>query len=116
LGVTYKPGTSTLRRSLPLEIVDLLMKKGARVAVYDPKADYDELAAKPEFAVSPNIEKLSNGADMLLLLTEWPDFRAFDWTGIPSKMKRPIFFDTKNFLSEREMTDQGFHYYVVGRQ
>ncbi|MEI9477665.1 MAG: UDP binding domain-containing protein, partial [Deltaproteobacteria bacterium] len=68
------------------------------------------------FAVSPGIEKLSNGADMLLLLTEWPDFRAFDWSDTPSKMRRPIFFDTKNFLSEREMTGHGFQYYVVGRR
>ena len=55
LGLTYKPGTSTLRRSLPLEIVNQLVEKSANVRVYDPKADYSELSSEPNFIIVKSI-------------------------------------------------------------
>jgi len=52
---------------------------------------------------------------MLVLLTEWKEFKDYDWKDIPQKMKRPIFFDTKNFLDEKTMVSKGFKYYSIGR-
>ena len=97
LGITYKPGTSTLRRSLPLEIIELLINKGANVSVYDPKADYSETTIK--LNVMKDIESLSMNIDMLLLLTEWNEFLSFDWNKIINNMRKNYFFDTKNYLS-----------------
>jgi UDPglucose 6-dehydrogenase len=115
LGATYKPGTSTLRRSLPLEIINLFIDKGFKVKVYDPKANFDELTFKPEFLIAPSIEGVSNSVDILVLLTEWEEFKNYDWKNIPYKMRNPIFFDTKNFLDEKKMTSNGFKYYSIGR-
>ena len=115
LGLTYKPGTSTLRRSLPLEIVNLLVERKALVKVYDPKADYSELNTKPEFKISKSIEEVSTDVDMLILLTEWEDFKNYSWENVLKKMNTRYFFDTKNFLNENEMKNYGFHYYSIGR-
>ena len=116
LGLTYKPGTSTLRRSLPLEIVSLLVDKGATVRSYDPKADYSELKNNQMFMIETTIEDLSIDADMLVLLTEWPAFKEFDWSTIKNRMKTPAIFDTKNFLNREELKESGFNYYSIGRK
>ena len=116
LGLTYKPGTSTLRRSLPLEIVNLLIDKGATVRSYDPKADYSELKNNQMFMIETTIEDLSIDADMLVLLTEWPAFKEFDWSTIKNRMKTPAIFDTKNFLNREELKESGFNYYSIGRK
>jgi UDPglucose 6-dehydrogenase len=115
LGLTYKPGTSTLRRSLPLEIAGRLVREGARVSAYDPKADYEELGSPPAFHVAKSIAETAKDADMLVLLTEWEDFRQFDWSSIIGEMKRPIFFDAKNCLDEDRMKKMGFRYISLGR-
>ena len=115
LGLTYKPGTSTLRRSLPLEIAGRLVQEGARVSAYDPKADYEELGSPPAFHVAKSIAETAKDADMLVLLTEWEDFRQFDWSSIIGEMKRPIFFDAKNCLDEDRMKKMGFRHISLGR-
>ena len=115
LGLTYKPGTSTLRRSLPLEIAKSLMGRGAKVKLFDPKADYSELASADEFTIAKSIEAVSLSADALVLLTEWEEFKTYDWQGIPQKMAGRVFLDTKNFLNEKDMVGLGFRYYSVGR-
>ena len=115
LGMTYKPGTSTLRRSLSLEIADLLVEKKARIKVYDPKADFSELGSKSDLTISQTIEDVAAGTEALVLLTEWQDFRECDWARVSNQMKTPNFFDTKNFLSESAMVNSGFQYYSIGR-
>ena len=115
LGLTYKPGTSTLRRSLPLEIVDLLINEGVIVKVFDPKADYAELSFEPQFIITKSIEELSENTDIIVLLTEWPEFKEFDWESISSKMNTSLFFDTKNFLNRDKMKTIGFEYYSIGK-
>jgi len=115
LGLTYKPGTSTLRRSLPLEIAEILILKNVTVKVYDPKADFGELDEKPNFVIEPNIEALARETDGLILLTEWSEFRQYNWERIPGTMRNPVFFDTKNYLDESVMRSAGFIYYAVGR-
>ncbi len=114
LGVTYKPGTSTLRRSLPLEIVDLLIKGCSEICVFDPKADYSELSAKPRFMVAKGIAEAADSADMLVLMTEWKEFQEFNWADAVRKMRRPVFFDTKNFLDRETMQSNGFEYHCIG--
>ena len=103
LGLTYKPGTSTLRRSLPLEIVNLLIDRKANAKVYDPKADYGELGPELRFKVASSIKDAAEGADILILLTEWPNFKAYDWQHLPQLMRQPFLLDTKNVLNEDQM-------------
>lgn len=115
LGLTYKPGTSTLRRSLPLEIVNLFQSKKADIKVYDPKADYSELTVKPDFEITKNIDEAATKSDILILLTEWEEFKNYDWSSAANLMKNKIFFDTKNVLNESKMKNFGFNYYSTGR-
>jgi UDPglucose 6-dehydrogenase len=115
LGLTYKPGTSTLRRSLPMEITQILVAKGAKVTVHDPKADYNEIGGASLFSTTENIEEAARQADALVLLTEWRNFKEFDWKNVPEMMSRPVFFDTKNFLDKSVMKKLGFEYYSIGR-
>ena len=115
LGLTYKPGTSTLRRSVPLEITNLLIEKKANVKVYDPKADYGELDFGPKFKIVSSVKDAADATDLVVLLTEWQDFKDYDWEDIPKQMKQPFLLDTKNFLNKGEMFAYGFKYYSVGR-
>ncbi|MDQ1239803.1 MAG: UDP-glucose 6-dehydrogenase [Thermodesulfobacteriota bacterium] len=115
LGLTYKPGTSTLRRSLPVEISDLIIEKGAEVKVYDPKADYAELQGDMKFEITHSIEAVAEKVDALILLTEWGDFKTYPWGEVAGRLKKPVFFDTKNFLDQTSMKSCGFQYYSIGR-
>ena len=114
-GATYKPGTSTLRRSLPLEIAALLGQGGAKVAVYDPKADFNSYEGNAVFEVAASIEAGAESADMILLLTDWPEFRDQDWSIAAVLMKTPVIFDARNFLDEQGVRDAGLDYYSIGR-
>ena len=114
LGLTYKPNTSTLRRSLPLEIANLLSQRGAIVKVFDPKADFNGINNENIFSINKSIEEVSLNANMLLLLTEWPQFKIFDYSLIKKNMKTPKIFDTKNFLNKTKINNYGLEYYSVG--
>lgn len=114
LGITYKPGTSTLRRSLPLEIINLLSKKGANIRVFDPKANYDELNTTFTFKICNSIEEAILNAHLIVLLTEWDDFKKYNWESGIKLISNPIFFDTKNFLYNLELQKIGYDYYGVG--
>jgi UDPglucose 6-dehydrogenase len=115
LGLTYKPGTSTLRRSLPLEIVELLMMEGTKIKVFDPKADYSDIKGEIKFEISDNIKNVCKNTKIVILLTEWDEFKKYNWSEIPQQMTRPMFLDTKNCLDEQEMNKHGFKYYSIGR-
>jgi UDPglucose 6-dehydrogenase len=116
LGLTYKPGTSTLRRSLPLEIANIFIDSGANVQAFDPKADYSELPDGRDFLLAKSIEEVARNADILLLLVEWPEFKdCKEWESIVIQMTKPNFFDAKNLFSDEEMSHYGFTYYSIGR-
>ncbi|MCC6276289.1 MAG: nucleotide sugar dehydrogenase [Oligoflexia bacterium] len=104
LGVTYKPQTSTVRRSPALELGQLLKSEGAKLVALDPMADLSELTTAErqglpfELMQSPEEAlKKSHGA---VLITEWPQFKELNWTQLKDTMEVPLLVDTKNFLSQ----------------
>lgn len=115
LGLTYKPGTSTLRRSLPLEIVEMLAKKGAKLKAYDPMANYDELDKKPLFQICASIDEAISESDLVVLLTEWNEFKKYDWEKGARLMRNKNFFDAKNFLCDMELYNKNYRYSGIGR-
>ena len=115
LGITYKAGTSTLRRSLPLEIARLLAGRGARVVVYDPQADYGELEGPLDFGIAGTMEEAARDSELLMLMTDWEEFKNADWAGIKHVMKEPNLLDTKNLLSPEAVEKSGFRYRSLGR-
>jgi UDPglucose 6-dehydrogenase len=115
LGLTYKPGTSTLRRSAALEVIKTLVSEGAKVLAYDPKADPKELAHHQGFTVCPSVEDAARGSGALLLMTPWPEFRELDFAQIGESMMSRVFVDAHNYLDGESLVEQGFTYLGIGR-
>jgi len=115
LGLTYKPGTSTLHRSAALEIIRDLVDKGAVVKAHDPKAATEEIQLHKEFKFCNNPYEVAEGSDALVIVTEWPEYQQLDFGLIRTKMKQPILFDAKNMLDDKLLTEKGFKYFGIGR-
>ena len=115
LGLTYKPGTSTLRRSAALEIIKQLVDRGAKVRAYDPKADMNEVHEHIEFEFCTDVSTVAIDSDALVLITEWPEFKELDYVRLKHTMKKPVFIDTKNLLDSQQMSAKGFSYFGIGR-
>ncbi|HSX13989.1 MAG TPA: nucleotide sugar dehydrogenase [Chlamydiales bacterium] len=111
LGMTYKPGTSTLRRSIPLEMAHTLVKKGAKVKVYDPKANWAEADLQGiQIVDNPNL--IAQGSHFLLLLTEWQEFKSLNYNDLAKTMKEKKFFDPYSFLDSQHSLLQSFGYKI----
>jgi UDPglucose 6-dehydrogenase len=115
LGLTYKAGTSTLRRSVALEVIRTLAEAGAHVRAFDPKADLAELEGQKDFEAVGSPEEAARGASALIVLTEWPEFKTLDFDQIRSLMKEPVILDGKNLLADLQLGERGFHYMGIGR-
>ncbi len=115
LGLTYKPGTSTLRRSVALEIIGELVRRQVRVQAHDPHADREEIKHYPGFRFHEDPYEAAVGASAILLITPWPEYRELDYEKMKLVMAGDIFFDTANLLDAGEMGERGFTYYGIGR-
>lgn len=114
LGLTYKPGTSTLRRSGAVELGAKLLAAGAQVRCYDPAAP-DPLP--PELARAERFDSIAAalaGADAAVIATEWPEIKAAAWTGLVGQMRRPIVIDANGFLGLTPEQIPGVEYFAVG--
>ncbi|MEK7281807.1 MAG: UDP-glucose/GDP-mannose dehydrogenase family protein [Chloroflexota bacterium] len=115
LGLTYKAGTSTLRRSAAIEIIGELTFRGARVQAYDPRADPEEVAQHREFLFCSDSYRVAEAADALLILTDWPEFKELDFEQVKSLMKKPFILDARNMLDGEALAQKGFIYSGIGR-
>jgi len=115
LGLTYKPGTSTLRRSPALEIINDLVSNGAVVKAYDPKAAPEEVSRHNEFEFVSSPYIAAAEADALVITTDWPEFKNLDFDSLHSSMKKPVIIDAKNMLDREKLLEKGFTYSGVGR-
>jgi len=115
LGLTYKAGTSTLRRSTSLEIIKNLTDGGARVKAYDPKADLSEVQIRGEFELCSDPYDVASGCDALVFVTDWAEFKELDFSCIKLLMKKPVVIDVQNMLDAERMIRMAFVYLGVGR-
>jgi UDPglucose 6-dehydrogenase len=115
LGLTYKAGTSSLRRSVALEIIKDLTNGGATVKAYDPKADLEEVKLHQEFELGTDPYTVARDGDALVIVTDWPEFKELDFDLIKSIMKRPVLVDAKNMLDKEQLISKGFLYSGIGR-
>jgi UDPglucose 6-dehydrogenase len=115
LGLTYKAGTSTLRRSVALDVIASLVGAGARVKAFDPAADLAELDGRAKFEVAPDAYAAAHGASALVVLTEWPEFHGLDFDHIRGVMAQPVILDGKNLLADLDLAARGFRYLGIGR-
>jgi len=115
LGLTYKAGTSTLRRSVALEVIESFVGAGACVTAFDPKADRSELDGRLKFDVVEDAYGVARDAAALVVLTEWPEFKQLDFDRLKSVMAEPLILDGKNLLADLGLAARGFRYLGVGR-
>lgn len=115
LGLTYKPDTSTLRRSAALEVIGDLVRAGARVNAHDPRADRDEVRAHSEFSFFDEPLGAVSGADALVLMTPWADYRELDFAEIKRRMANPYVLDTAGLWNAEKLSGLGFFYDEIGR-
>jgi UDPglucose 6-dehydrogenase len=115
LGLTYKPGTSTLRRSAAIEIANVLLDSGAKVVGHDPKAEKPEVAAVSRVAVVDDPYDAARGVDALVLMTPWPDYRAIDFARLRGLMRRPFLLDTAGLWSHDKAEAAGMTHWDIGR-
>jgi UDPglucose 6-dehydrogenase len=116
LGLTYKPGTSTLRRSAAIEIINDIVGRGGVVRAYDPKADPAEAGLlRREILMCDEPYSIAEGADAIVLITPWPEFRDLDLTRLRVPMRGRVFLDTANMLDPTLVTRAGFAYQGIGR-
>lgn len=118
LGVTYKVGTPTLRRSMALEIAGLLQKEGATIRASDPMAKKEEVEISGDIQFSTDPYEMAKGCNAIILMTAWPEYKELNVARAVKVVKEPkVFFDTRNFLKEREeeFKKAGMKYIGIGR-
>ena len=115
LGLAFKANTDDVRFSPALEILKRLLAENASVRAYDPQAMKKTQSMFPTATYCRDAYEVASGADALLLLTEWPEFREFDWQRIHGMMLRPLVLDGRNLLDPQGMRNLGFEYHSIGR-
>jgi len=114
-GLAHKAETDDIRGSPAIACWQHLIHNGARVRAYDPRAVQNARAAWPELVCARDPYEAAEGADALLICTEWNQFRLLDWQRIHDSMARPLLLDGRNLLSPAAMNALGFEYHSVGR-
>jgi UDPglucose 6-dehydrogenase len=115
-GLSFKPRTDDIREAPALDVIRMLLEKGARVRAFDPVAMENAgslLGNTIEYA--PGNYECLEGADALIILTEWNEFRHPDFDKIKGLLREPVIFDGRNLYNWRRMSQNGFTYYSVGR-
>jgi UDPglucose 6-dehydrogenase len=115
LGLAFKPDTDDMREAPSVEIAQALMKKGAVVRAYDPAAMEKARVLLPDVEYRRNAQSVARGADAIVLVTEWNEFRQLDMMKIKRLMRRPVVVDGRNLYDPAEMRRLGFVYRGIGR-
>lgn len=115
LGLTYKPETSTLRRSAAIEIANDLLAGGAIVIGHDPKADGSELASLSDLKRIADPYEAATGSDALVLMTPWHEYRSIDFMKLKSAMRQPFIVDTAGIWDHEAVEAIGVVHWDIGR-
>ena len=116
-GLSFKPNTDDMRESPSLDLIESVLAAGAKVVAHDPAAMEEakrRLDSRIRYA-STNYEAL-NGADALVIVTDWNEFRRPDFARMKTAMKTPLIFDGRNLYEPGVMQEQGFTYFPIGRR
>lgn len=115
LGLAFKPETSDMREAPAVDIIRGLVAHGARVRAYDPAAMVEAQRILPEIEYAEDEYAAVDGADLLVFVTEWNQFRALDMQRVRDLMKTPKIADLRNIYDPADMRELGFDYMGVGR-
>lgn len=115
LGLSFKPETDDMRESPAIDIIKELVNRGARVKAFDPVAMEEAKHCLPEIEYAIDEYDAIKGADALVFMTEWNQFRALDMEKVKNLLKSPKVADLRNIYEPKDMREMGFEYVGVGR-
>jgi UDPglucose 6-dehydrogenase len=115
LGLTFKPNTDDMRDSPSIDIVRVLQDNGARVSAFDPEGRKQAEAMLEGVEFAQDAYDAMDGADVLVLVTEWNEFRALDLDRVKRLLKTPTIVDLRNIYRPEQMRAAGFNYSSIGR-
>jgi UDPglucose 6-dehydrogenase len=115
LGLTFKPKTDDMREAPSIPLITALQDMGAKVRAYDPAGVAQAKKVLTNVAYCENPYDCAQGADALVIVTEWEQFRALDFERLKAAMARPVIVDLRNIYRADEMAKYGFSYVSVGR-
>jgi UDPglucose 6-dehydrogenase len=115
LGLTFKPNTDDMRDSPAIDIVRVLQDNGARISAFDPEGRHQAEALLDNVQFADDAYAAMDGADALVLVTEWNEFRALDLDRVKRLLNSPIIVDLRNIYRPDQMRSAGFEYSSIGR-
>lgn len=115
LGLAFKPNTDDMRFAPSITIIRELQRQGASVKAYDPVAMERAKVIMPDIEYCDDPYEVADGADGVLLVTEWDEFRGLDLTKMKNSMRQPVFLDGRNVFERDTMEKMGFIYAGIGR-
>jgi len=115
LGLTFKPNTDDMRESPSLSILPPLVEAGATIRAFDPEGMIEAKKLLPDLDYCDDAYQAVDGADALVLLTEWNEFRGLDLGRIKSLLRAPVVVDLRNIYQPQDMADAGLVYHSIGR-
>jgi UDPglucose 6-dehydrogenase len=115
LGLSFKPNTDDIREAPALYIIQRLLKEKVNIRVYDPVSMGEVYKILPGIKYCKNVYDAAKGADAIVIMTEWNQFRNLDLDRIKRLLKGPYFFDLRNIYEPQKIKEKGFKYFCVGR-
>jgi len=115
LGLSFKPNTDDMREAPSTEIIHLLLNENAKVQAYDPQAMANAAIELPEITLCDDPYRAANGADALILATEWNEFKQLDFKKIFQLMRTPVIVDGRNQWDSDLLREIGFTYFGIGQ-
>ena len=116
LGLTFKPNTDDMREAPSIALISALRDMGARVRAYDPAGMEQAKPLLGDVTYCSGAYDAAEGADALVIVTEWEEFRALDFDRLKRTMKSPVLVDLRNIYRPEEVARAGFFYASVGRE
>jgi UDPglucose 6-dehydrogenase len=115
LGLSFKPSTDDVREAASLKIIERLRAAGASVRAYDPVAGPNALKVMPDLDLAESTYDCIDGADGLIIVTEWNEFRVLDLERVAALLKRPVVVDCRNIFTPQLMREAGLRYVSFGQ-
>lgn len=115
LGLSFKPNTDDIREAPSLNIIKKLLKEGAKIRAYDPVSMKTANSILPDITYCKDPYEAVNGANALVIVTEWNQFRNLELDRLKRLLKEPYFFDLRNIYEPQKLKAKGFKYFSVGR-
>jgi UDPglucose 6-dehydrogenase len=117
-GLSFKPETDDMREASSITIINELTRRGAKIVAYDPKAIHEAqthyLQNNERVSYVESKYEALKGADAVILVTEWQEFRSPDFEEMKKLLNSPVFFDGRNQFKKEKMNENGFEYFQIG--